>query len=97
MSQGASDILATRAVFTDPVVELAALCPLCALAALNPTAALAALSPVLRTYNPAINPAAAMLAFSLSPVGMSALVYARVHSRLAGLQLVRAGLRMLFQ
>lgn len=51
-------------VFTDPIVQLAALCPLCALAALSPKAALAALSPTLRLFNPAINPAAALLAFS---------------------------------
>lgn len=51
-------------VFTDPIVQLAALCPICALAALSPQAALAALSPTLRTFNPAINPRAALLAFS---------------------------------
>lgn len=51
-------------VFTDPIVQLAALCPLCALAALSPEAALAALSPTLRRFNPALNPAAALLAFS---------------------------------
>lgn len=50
-------------VFSDPVVQLAALCPLCALAAISPKAALAALSPVLRLFNPAINPNAALLAF----------------------------------
>lgn len=52
-----------REVFKDPIVQLAALCPLCALAALSPEAALAALSPVLRLFNPALNPAAALLAF----------------------------------
>lgn len=52
-----------RGVFTDPIVQLAALCPLCALAALSPEAALAALSPALRLFNPAINPQAALLAF----------------------------------
>lgn len=51
-------------VFTDPIVQLAALCPLCALAALSPEAALAALSPALWPFNPALNPAAALLAFS---------------------------------
>lgn len=51
-------------VFTDPIVQLAALCPLCALAALSPQAALAALSPTLRIFNPALNPRAALLAFS---------------------------------
>lgn len=51
-------------LFRDPIVQLAALCPLCALAALSPQAALAALSPALRTFNPAINPGAALLAFS---------------------------------
>lgn len=54
-----------RAVFSDPVVQLAALCPLCALAALSPAAALAALSPTLAIFNPAINPGAALLAFRL--------------------------------
>jgi hypothetical protein len=51
-------------VFSDPIVQLAALCPLCALAALSPEAALAVLSPTLRTFNPALNPGAAHLAFS---------------------------------
>lgn len=54
------------AVFTDPVVQLAALCPLCALAAVKPEAALAALSPTLAIFNPALNPNAALLSFSLS-------------------------------
>jgi hypothetical protein len=52
-------------VFTDPVVQLAALCPICALAALKPEAALAAISPILALFNPAINPSAALLSFSL--------------------------------
>lgn len=53
-------------VFTDPVVQLAALCPICALSALSPEAALAALSPTLNIFNPALNPQAALLAFSMS-------------------------------
>lgn len=53
-------------VFLDPVVQLAALCPICALAALRPEAALAALAPGLGIFNPAINPRAAVLAFSLT-------------------------------
>jgi hypothetical protein len=54
-------------VFLDPVVQLAALCPICALAALRPEAALAALAPALAVFNPAVNPRAAALAFSLTP------------------------------
>ena len=77
----------TRAVFTDPIVQLAALCPFCALAALSPAAALSALSPVLRIFNPAINPTAALLSFALSnPQGAFAMhVQARVNTRLTGL------------
>ncbi len=86
----------TREVFTDPVVQLAALCPLCALAALNPVAALAALSPVLNLFNPAVNPAAALLAFSRSrpETAVYARVSARVGGRLAQLQ-TKAQLRRL--
>ncbi|HLN60746.1 MAG TPA: hypothetical protein VK464_04270 [Symbiobacteriaceae bacterium] len=69
--------LVTRDVFTDPIVQLAALCPICALAALSPAAALAALSPTLRLFNPAINPNAAMLAFTLH-------IHGRVQNRLNG-------------
>lgn len=57
----------TQEVFTDPIVQLAAICPICALSALSPEAALAALSPVLNIFNPAVNPNAALLAFSLTP------------------------------
>lgn len=69
----------TRAVFSDPIVQLAALCPLCALAALSPSAALAALSPALRLFNPALNPNAALLSFQLS---LAAQV--RVKARMTG-------------
>ncbi|HYF94668.1 MAG TPA: hypothetical protein VD969_20845 [Symbiobacteriaceae bacterium] len=76
-----------RAVFTDPIVQLAALCPFCALAALSPVAALAALSPALRIFNPAINPEAALLSFSLGgpQAAVTARVGARVNTRLVGL------------
>ncbi|HYF80172.1 MAG TPA: hypothetical protein VD973_23930 [Symbiobacteriaceae bacterium] len=79
----------TREVFTDPIVQLAALCPLCALAALSPAAALAALSPVLRIFNPAINPAATLLAFSASagPAAIRSRVQPRVANRLTGVML----------
>lgn len=53
----------TREVFDDQIVQLAAICPLCALSALSPAAALAALSPMLRVFNPAVNPNAALLSF----------------------------------
>ncbi|HWI53089.1 MAG TPA: hypothetical protein VNT01_13195 [Symbiobacteriaceae bacterium] len=84
-------------VFEDPVVQLAALCPFCALAALSPVAALAALSPVLRLFNPAINPAAALLSFAMSnpQSSITAHVQARVGTRLTGvgrkIQLRRTG------
>lgn len=55
----------TQEIFEDPIVQLAALCPICALSALSPAAALAALSSSLRVFNPAINPYAALLSFSL--------------------------------
>jgi hypothetical protein len=76
----------TREVFTDPIVQLAALCPLCALAALSPAAALSALSPVLRIFNPAINPAAALLAFTVSagPAAVTSRLQSRVANRLTG-------------
>ncbi len=78
--------LVTREVLLDPIVQLAALCPLCALAAIDPVAALAALSPTLRIFNPAINPRAALLAFSLNPQGS---VHSRVRRRIAELQTAR--------
>ncbi|HWI62277.1 MAG TPA: hypothetical protein VNT75_10600 [Symbiobacteriaceae bacterium] len=76
-----------QAVFSDPIVQLAALCPLCALAALSPAAALAALSPVLRLFNPAINPAAALLSFAQAngQTAVTSRVAARVGTRLTGL------------
>lgn len=85
----------SQQVFSDPIVMLAALCPLCALAAISPVAALAALSPALRILNPAINPAAGLLAFSLSNPGaqITALVSARVGTRLTGLA-TKAQLRL---
>lgn len=73
----------TQEVFADPIVQLAALCPLCALAALSPAAALAALSPALRIFNPAINPPAALLAFSLMRPSIREQVGARVGTRVA--------------
>lgn len=77
----------TEQVFTDPIVQLAALCPLCALAALSPAAALSAVSPVLRVYNPAINPVAALLSFALSNphAAVSASIAGRITTRLTGL------------
>jgi hypothetical protein len=82
-----------RDVFDDPIVQLAAICPLCALAALKPEAALAALSPILRTFNPATNPNAALLAFALGwppapratqlHLAFAALLQARLHNRLS--------------
>lgn len=96
MSQSA-DGLAPRTVFSDPVVDLAALCPICALAALNPTAALAALSPALRLYNPAINPAAAWLAFIAPATGVSVHIRSKASARTAALMLVRAGLELLMR
>lgn len=71
-------------VFTDPVVQLAAVCPLCALAALKPEAALAALSPALAPFNPAISPNAALLSFGLS-------LTASISRRTAGLAAGVAG------
>lgn len=86
----------TQQVFSDPIVELAAICPICALAALSPVAALAALSPALRIFNPAINPAAALLAFRMSnPAAMvQAHVTARVGTTL-GRVVAKAQLRRL--
>jgi hypothetical protein len=88
----------TQAVFSDPIVQLAAICPFCALAALSPAAALAALSPVLRIFNPAINPAAALLAFGLSNPAAAAQtrVGARVGTRVAG-ALQKAQLRRIYR
>lgn len=87
MNQPANSVV--RAVWEDPVVQLAAICPLCALAALSPTAALAAISPVLRVFNPAVNPSAALLAFVLSnPQQMiTSRAVARTTTRLAELGL----------
>lgn len=68
----------TRQVFEDPIVQLAALCPLCALAALSPAAALSALSPVLRHFNPATNPFAALLAFSRDQAKTQFVIAARI-------------------
>jgi len=75
-------------IFQDPVVQLAALCPLCALAALSPVAALAAVSPVLQLFNPAVNPRAALIAFASSNprATISFLVGVRVGMRLSELQ-----------
>ncbi|MDF2627135.1 MAG: hypothetical protein K0R39_966 [Symbiobacteriaceae bacterium] len=87
----------TRDVFTDPIVQLAALCPLCALAALSPAAALSALSPVLRIFNPAINPAAALLSFTAgtAQATITAKVQARAAGRLTGVMLkVQRGRQM---
>jgi hypothetical protein len=79
----------TQQIFSDPIVDLAALCPLCALAALNPVAALMVLSPTLRIFNPAINPNAALLAFSgyhpQTAIGNQ--IGARIGNRLNGLTL----------
>jgi hypothetical protein len=76
----------TRFVFEDPIVQLAAICPICALSALSPTAALSALSPVLRLFNPAINPAAALLSLQLGGVqaSITAGVQAGVATRMQG-------------
>src|SRR5690606_13995193 len=52
----------------DPVVQLAARCPICALAALRPEAAIAALAPGLVLFTPAINPVAAAVAFVADPL-----------------------------
>jgi len=81
-----SEANVTQQVFQDPIVMLAALCPLCALAALSPAAALSALSPVLRLFNPAINPAATLLSFAMSSPqsSITAYVQARVGTRLTG-------------
>lgn len=90
MSHRGPDYPVTRDVFEDPIVQLAAICPFCALAALSPAAALAALSPALRLFNPAVNPNAALLAFSLSggaQAGVTAKVGARVQNRLTGVAL----------
>lgn len=74
----------SREVFEDPIVALAAICPICALAALSPAAALAAFSPVLRIFNPAINPAAALLDFVSSPRTSLAMgIHRRVQGRVA--------------
>jgi hypothetical protein len=82
MSQGDSHPSTPRAVFEDPVVQLAALCTICALAALSPQAALAALSPTLRPFNPAINPNAALLSFANSLQGTTpAPIPMSVHDR----------------
>lgn len=67
MSHKVPEDTAPREVFEDKVVQLAAICPICALAALSPAAALSALSPVLNLFNPALNPAAALLAFVTAP------------------------------
>jgi dolichol kinase len=77
----------THAVFDDPIVQLAALCPICALSALSPAAALAVLSPVLRLFNPAINPAAALLSFQMGggAAGITGRVYGRLGVRMVGL------------
>ncbi len=77
----------TQDVFNDPIVQLAALCPICALSALSPTAALAALSPMLRLFNPAINPAAALLSFAMGggAATITARVYGRLGTRMTGL------------
>ena len=79
----------TQEVFTDPIVQLAALCPICALSALSPEAALAALSPVLTIFNPALNPQAALLAFSLSnpQARFAQAAHERAHGRFEQLRL----------
>lgn len=51
-------------VFGNPVAQLAPFNPVAALAVKNPTAALSAKSPTLQIFNPAVNPAAALLAFA---------------------------------
>lgn len=51
-------------VFVNPIAQLSALSPFAALAALSPTAALTAVSPALQIFNPAVNPAAALLSFN---------------------------------
>lgn len=61
---GAFGTNAPQQVFNNPIAQLAPLSPLASLAAANPTAALAALSPTLGLFNPAINPAAALLQFN---------------------------------
>lgn len=66
MSHTSPEKSAPVEVFEDPIVQLAALCPICALAVFSPAAALSALVPGLSVFNPAINPRAALLAF-LSP------------------------------
>lgn len=84
MSHTHANELITQEVFTDPIVQLAALCPICALSAVSPEAALAALSPVLTMFNPALNPHAALLAFSLSnpQARFAEAVQQRAHGRL---------------
>lgn len=87
MSHRGPDYPVTRDVFEDQIVQLAALCPFCALAALSPAAALAAISPVLRLFNPALNPNAALLSFALSGAPQASVtvrVGARVQNRLGG-------------
>lgn len=88
-TQSSGGLSVTQQVFSDPIVDLAALCPLCALAALNPVAALMALSPTLRIFNPAINPNAAFLAFSgyHPQSAITDHVNARLANRLNGLSL----------
>jgi len=61
---GAFGTNAPQQVFNNPITQLAPLSPLASLAATNPSAALAALSPTLTLFNPAINPAAALLQFN---------------------------------
>ena len=61
---GAFGANAPQQVFNNPITQLAPLSPLASLAATNPSAALAALSPTLTLFNPAINPAAALLQFN---------------------------------
>lgn len=51
--------------FKDPVHMLAAIHPLLALAAVHPTAAVVAASSLMDFFNPAQNPAAALLAFQM--------------------------------
>lgn len=50
--------------FVNPLAQLGAISPFAALAAGNPVAALTALSPALNVVNPAVNPAATLLAFN---------------------------------
>jgi hypothetical protein len=87
MHGSASGDPVTQEVFTDPIVQLAAICPICALAALSPTAALAALSPILDLFNPAINPAAALLAFQSPQQRITTSAHGRVQQRLASVKL----------